>query len=194
MRRRNHLRVDTFPFLAVLLCAMGSLILILLVMDRRARVAAMAKGRDKAGQARQERDEAIAVRERDNSRKQGEVKTAYDRKKAELKARLDAEGRALDTEMRQVQARLAEMARELRGEEEAVGKLRTHVSTEQARLTRHEQALEAARKEAVGLEGKLTSGDRARHKLAADAVRLEQIIRDLHETRKRDAMTYSVVP
>ena len=37
MRRRRHkLEVSTFPFLAVLLCAMGSLILLLLVIDRRA--------------------------------------------------------------------------------------------------------------------------------------------------------------
>ena len=38
-RRRQTLHVSTFPFLAVLLCAMGSLILVLLVMDRRARLA-----------------------------------------------------------------------------------------------------------------------------------------------------------
>src|SRR5262249_34706201 len=41
MRRRNQLRgPDTFPFLAVLLCAMGSLILVLMELDRRARSAA----------------------------------------------------------------------------------------------------------------------------------------------------------
>src|SRR5438105_2342157 len=37
MRRRHQLRPDTFPFLAVLLCAMGSLILVLMELDRRAR-------------------------------------------------------------------------------------------------------------------------------------------------------------
>ena len=37
MRTRRHkLQVSTFPFLAVLLCAMGALLLVLLVMDRRA--------------------------------------------------------------------------------------------------------------------------------------------------------------
>ena len=30
-RRRHHLQVTTFPFMAVLLCAMGSLIFLLLV-------------------------------------------------------------------------------------------------------------------------------------------------------------------
>src|SRR6516162_7662258 len=44
MRRpRRRLSVSTFPFLAVLLCAMGSLILLMLVMDRRAKAVARAK-------------------------------------------------------------------------------------------------------------------------------------------------------
>lgn len=46
MRRpRNKLEVSTFPFLAVLLCAMGSLILILMVFDRRAKLAANERNR-----------------------------------------------------------------------------------------------------------------------------------------------------
>lgn len=41
MRRpRSKLQVTTFPFLAVLLCAMGSLMLLLFIMDRRAKIAA----------------------------------------------------------------------------------------------------------------------------------------------------------
>ena len=194
MRRRIQLQVNTFPFLAVLLCAMGSLILILLVVDRRSRMAALQRGQDEAGRTVRERAEAIAARERENSGKRGEIETAYDRKKAELKAHLDAEQRALDAEMRQVQGRLAEIALELRGEEELVGKLRTNVRTDQVALTRHEQALATARKEAADLSGKLTAADRARHELAADTIRLGQIIRDLQAARERDAMTYSVVP
>ena len=41
MRRpRWKLEVSTFPFLAVLLCAMGALLLLLFIMDRRAKIAA----------------------------------------------------------------------------------------------------------------------------------------------------------
>ena len=44
MRSRRHkLQVSTFPFLAVLLFAMGALLLGLLVMDRRAHAAALAR-------------------------------------------------------------------------------------------------------------------------------------------------------
>ena len=42
-RSRHGLQVSTFPFLAVLLCTMGSLILLLLVMDRRGKAVARAK-------------------------------------------------------------------------------------------------------------------------------------------------------
>ena len=49
MRRpRRRLEVSTFPFLAVLLCAMGSLILLLLVLDRRAKAAARARAAESA--------------------------------------------------------------------------------------------------------------------------------------------------
>ena len=47
-RRRKHLEVSTFPFLAVLLCTMGSLILVLLAMDGKARKAALARSQEKA--------------------------------------------------------------------------------------------------------------------------------------------------
>ena len=43
MRKRKKLEVSTFPFLAVLLCTMGSLILLLLVMDKKAKKAALEK-------------------------------------------------------------------------------------------------------------------------------------------------------
>src|SRR6185437_6405241 len=78
--------------------------------------------------------------------------------------------------------------------EALAGKLRADLRAERARLASQEQALEAARKEAADLRGKVSAGERARHKLAADAVRLGQLVRDLGESRKRDAMTYSVVP
>src|SRR5438445_591948 len=50
MRRAKQLKPETFPFLAVLLCAMGSLILMLLVMDRRAKAVARAKAQRAAAQ------------------------------------------------------------------------------------------------------------------------------------------------
>jgi hypothetical protein len=48
MRKRKKLEVSTFPFLAVLLCTMGALILLLLVMDKKAKKAALEKAYEAA--------------------------------------------------------------------------------------------------------------------------------------------------
>src|SRR5437667_9836690 len=58
MRRpRSKLQVSTFPFLAVLLCAMGSLLLLLFIMDRRGKIAAKYRVAEEL-QARKERTKA----------------------------------------------------------------------------------------------------------------------------------------
>src|SRR5262245_41969276 len=104
MSRRNHLKVDTFPFLAVLLCAMGALILVLLVMDRRSKLAALARGREDL--QRQAEDQAIArVRRRDeHEAKKRAQQAAWSKKRDALSSRVDAEEKALDAELRQVQS------------------------------------------------------------------------------------------
>src|ERR1022692_1912934 len=58
MRRpRSKLEVSTFPFLAVLLCVMGSLLLLLFIMDRRAKIAAQYRVSEEL-QARKQRTKA----------------------------------------------------------------------------------------------------------------------------------------
>ena len=59
-RAKAKLTVSTFPFLAVLLCAMGALILLLLVFDRRAKEAAKARAE---ARAQAEHDSARAEHE-----------------------------------------------------------------------------------------------------------------------------------
>src|SRR5437879_5315154 len=56
-KRRSKLEVSTFPFLAVLLCIMGSLMLLLFIMDRRAKMAARFRSEEEL-QARQKRTKA----------------------------------------------------------------------------------------------------------------------------------------
>src|SRR5262245_37883074 len=70
MRRRRHtLHVSTFPFLAVLLCAMGSLILLLLVLDRRAKAAARERAWKAAELAAAEDTRAAEARQREWDRR-----------------------------------------------------------------------------------------------------------------------------
>src|SRR5438876_6519006 len=68
-RRRQGLQVSTFPFLAVLLCAMGSLILLLLVIDRRAKAVARAKALQALEQVSDEQKKADEARRADWERR-----------------------------------------------------------------------------------------------------------------------------
>ena len=68
--RRHKLQVSTFPFLAVLLCAMGSLILILLVMDRKAHRAAQARAQREANRLAEESAHSAAAQQAERERLQ----------------------------------------------------------------------------------------------------------------------------
>src|SRR5439155_4958380 len=68
-RRRQVLQVSTFPFLAVLLCAMGSLILLLLVIDRRAKAVARAKALQALARVSEEDAKAVAARKAEYARR-----------------------------------------------------------------------------------------------------------------------------
>src|ERR1019366_7474027 len=71
-RKRSKLQVSTFPFLAVLLCAMGSLLLLLFIMDRRAKIAARNNAMEKidARKARTQAEEEARQAEWDKAKQQ----------------------------------------------------------------------------------------------------------------------------
>src|SRR5262249_48321851 len=94
-RRRQVLQVSTFPFLAVLLCAMGSLILLLLVMDRRAK----ATGRAKALQALAQ---AAARTAAEKSRAARARQAEWERRRQALHAMLLEQDRLLQSQIRGV--------------------------------------------------------------------------------------------
>src|ERR1700741_3240923 len=88
MKRRQTIRVDTFPFLAVLLCAMGSLILLLLVIDRRAKMAARSRAQNEAREAFLLKVKRQAVDKEDWERKARELHDVLIKQDLELKAQL----------------------------------------------------------------------------------------------------------
>ncbi|MFO0928994.1 MAG: hypothetical protein U0736_18565 [Gemmataceae bacterium] len=194
MRRRNQLQVNTFPFLAVLLCAMGALILVLLVMDRKAKLAAVAKAQEKARQQQREYAGRTAARRREADAKRKTAVAAWEKRRDDLRARVTAEKQQLDDEMQRVEARLADAAARLRREEDVVQKLRTQVTAEKARLQQHEQAVADAKREADGLAGKAAEAESGKARLTAELEQLEKALAQLREARKRDAETYSIVP
>src|SRR5437764_6551308 len=93
MRRpRQRLQVSTFPFLAVLLCAMGSLILLLLVIDRRAKIVARAKALQSLAKLSDEEEKAAEAR-----------RAEYERRRRALHALLAEEDEDVQTQVKTVQ-------------------------------------------------------------------------------------------
>jgi hypothetical protein len=197
-RRRRALHVDTFPFLAVLLCAMGSLILVLMAMDLRSRRAAEQRAREAARHQVDEQAEALgrmqAARKAQREARLQALRREWEAKHSALLARVGAAESALQGELRQVQERLAEAALRVLDEEGKAAKLLDKLKAEEALLKKQEQSLAGARKEATQAALRAADGDQARAKLAAELVGLERALKDLKESRKNDTKTYSVIP
>src|SRR6266571_3981795 len=92
---RQRLQVSTFPFLAVLLCAMGSLILLLLVMDRRAKAVALAKAQ-----------QAVSKVADQEARVEAERAAEWERRRQALHAQLAGEDQALASRAQTVEGDL----------------------------------------------------------------------------------------
>ncbi len=194
MSRRNQLKVDTFPFLAVLLCAMGALILVLLVMDRRSKLAAQQRVADQL-RSQNEKYAQISKQRRDElEAKRQAQQAAWNKKREALSAQVSVEEQALEGELREVQARLAAVAEKLRQQEQLVESLRDQLKQERARLASQETALNTAQDEARRLTEKLSDAEKARAKLAENLVQLEAALKAMLESRSREGQTYSLVP
>ncbi len=181
--RRHGLRVETFPFLAVLLCAMGSLILLLLVMDRRAKAVARAKTLRKAAELVARHDEDGAARRAEWERRR---QALHDQLAAEDRAVLDRlhglrqdvdqatsrfgreenESRLLEQRLRAGKARLAALAAELTGQQQSVRRTAAQAQAAQDEASR----------------------------LTASLEQLERTLAEVKAERKRQAETYSLVP
>ena len=95
MRRpRSRLTVSTFPFLAVLLCAMGALILLLLVFDRRAKEAARSRSEARAqadhDAARAAHEEKIRHLQKNNETIEKDAREKALARRERIKGDLDA--------------------------------------------------------------------------------------------------------
>jgi hypothetical protein len=197
-RRRKPLEVSTFPFLAVLLCAMGSLILVLLVMDRKAKAGARAKALAKAaGQyacAAEEAERAAAARRAELERRMRDARAEWEKKREALHTKLLSEQQALQLQMQQLREKMTLAAARLRAEQEQAGELKQQVAGGRERLQGETAALAAAR-QADADAGKRTEQEKAAlARMTNDLVVLERALKDLKEAREREKQTYSVVP
>ena len=184
MRRRTpRLQVNTFPFLAVLLCAMGSLILILLVMDRRAKAVARHKAKEAALAAAAER-----------ARKDDSQREEWERKRRALHELLAQRHAALLDDVRQLQAQtgaadrnLQHMGQELSAGAQKLQELRALLAQEQEALGARQAAVKQAAQNDQVARAEL-------ERLAGELLQLEQTLAALEALRQREQSTYSLVP
>ncbi len=124
MRRRHRLQVSTFPFLAVLLCAMGSLILLLLVLDRRARVVARARALQTVSQATAQQEQAAA-----------EHRAEWERRRQALHQQLAEEDEGVREQIASLDSRFRAAAEALQEAQRHPKQLQELLHTEQTRQT-----------------------------------------------------------
>jgi hypothetical protein len=184
MRRRRHtLQVSTFPFLAVLLCAMGSLILLLLVLDRRAKVVARAKER--------ERQEAVLAQ---HSKADQERMREYEQKRLALRQKLRAQEAALHANVDSVQAEVRRKKQETLQERSRTAELQARLSALREILVREQEGYEQEQRRTASLSTKKRAVLSEHEALARELMKLENALVDVIAFRKRQAQTYSLVP
>jgi hypothetical protein len=195
MRKRRHKqKVDTFPFLAVLLCAMGSLILVLLVMDRRAKLAAKARVEQAVAEQIAEAARHAEEKRAGLEKKRREAQQEWERKREALHARLTREQEELQKQIRQMRLKLEEAAARLLADGEEYSADTRRVAAEKSRLAGAEQEL-ANRTAALGkTASEAEATNRSLQRMAADLVRAEETLKALKAARERERQTYSVVP
>jgi hypothetical protein len=183
MRRRKPLKPETFPFLAVLLCAMGSLILLLLVMDRRAKAVARAKALQTLARTAEDDERANAARQAEWERRCRALHTSLQQQEDEVQQ-----------QVRSVQDRMAAAGAQLQAEEGRRGDLRRTLEDEMARLAGGEGELAAGRARVAEAERQTEATRAELAVMNRNLQQLELTLAELKAARKRAGQTYSVVP
>lgn len=182
-RRRPQLQVTTFPFLAVLLCTMGSLILLLLVMDRRAKIVARIKAEQAAARA-------AAADQQQAERRRAE----WERQRQALRALLAEQIQQVQHQLGAVQQQTAAV---IAKEEELQARgleLEELIQSQRALLAREEAALQG-RRLALTQQGEQTAASQlALARMSADLAEMERTLADLKALRQREQHTYSLIP
>ena len=186
-QRRQRLQVSTFPFLAVLLCAMGSLILLLLVMDRRAKVVARAKAlramEQALGQATAEDQKAAAAH-----------RAEWERRRQVLHAQLQQQDQQILGQLQGIQKQMTAATTGMQTELARGRDLQEQLQAGRQELARSEDELTARRAE-IGAAAQQADAARTELiRLTADLERMERCVADLKAARQRQLQMVSLVP
>jgi hypothetical protein len=182
-RRRQLLQVSTFPFLAVLLCAMGSLILLLLVIDRRAKAVARVKAWQAAARMAKEDSKQAAAR-----------RAEWERRRQALHALLAREDGQLVDKIQAAHQDLQTRNQTIRAEEDQTRAVRDRLELAKRNLDRARAELAARRRETANKVAQTEAGRKELRRLTEEVRALEQTVQDLRRLHERDRETYSLIP
>ena len=188
MRKRKKLEVSTFPFLAVLLCTMGSLILLLLVMDKKAKKAALEKAYENAWN-----QSKVLQAKADADEKNTEAdKKAWIKLKSEQHNDLLKKESALEQEITLLKNELALIEK---------GNQKSNINISSEDLTKKELALSSEKSKLYSLVKKLeiekTTADKNLKEtkdLTEKIVSMELILKELKASIDKSKFAYSIVP
>jgi len=152
-RRQDAAAVSLFPFLAVLICTMGSLILLLVVIARQAKLHAAEANREAAAEAAESEADLVAAREevlwRIEMLKQSRKKTEEQLSDARLNlGQIEDHARRLREEVLALQATMNDLDRLSADDSRQRGQLASELARLKGRLARAERELAEARKAA----------------------------------------------
>jgi hypothetical protein len=198
MRRpRQKLRVSTFPFLAVLLCAMGSLILLLMIFDRRAKIAALQKVHESAVLAKAHRDtddEADLARLAEAERLAAANKQEWEDRCNAVHAKLEREELVLEGEIAKAREQLNESGAKVEAERDRAKAIAKQLEDAGLVVKKSQAATQDKEKAVVEAEQRSDAARRELARQAAELQKLEQALADVRTLRERQKSTYSLVP
>lgn len=184
MRRpRSKLEVSTFPFLAVLLCAMGALLLLLFIMDRRAKIAAQ----HTASEAIAERQKRTQAEEDARQAEWLKAKDLLHQSLAEQFAQVSENSKNVQQDLDDINKKLAvvqnhhfDLKDKATRESTQIAALQTQVTSQRANLKDVELKDRKAKAELL---------DAAR-----ELAELERAFQQLRRLKENEKQVYSVVP
>jgi hypothetical protein len=197
MRRRRRLEVSTFPFLAVLLCTMGSLILLLLVLDRRAKIVAQRKAREDAAVVQAERtrrDQELRRKTAEEERLAAERQAEFERRRLQLHQLLADQEQDLLGKIAEARSQVAAAQTRVQEEESKADQLKHELETTGLRIAFSQQSLQSQRSAAAEAEKMTEQARRELEKQALDLQTMEAALAALKALRERQKNTYSLVP
>jgi hypothetical protein len=184
MRRpRYKLQVSTFPFLAVLLCAMGSLLLFLFIMDRRAKIA-----------AQHANDEALLARKKRTKDEEDALQADWEKAKEKLHQALLLQEGQLAAQAQVLQIDLDSAGKKLHLIQTQYHDLDEQAKAEAAKIAEIQVQIVGRRKSLLDADKKETMSKKELLAAAQELAELEIAFQQLLTLKEREKQVHSLVP